>query len=48
MKCSGFTWMRCTLRRQTVGVAEAMLKIVDDERTVQTREDGVPNESVDS
>ena len=33
-------------RRQTVGVAEATLRIVDDERTVQTREDGVPNESV--
>ena len=39
--------MRCTLRRQTAGVAaEATLRIVDDERTVQTREDGVPNESV--
>ena len=33
-------------RRQTAGVAEATLRIVDDERTVQTREDGVPNESV--
>ena len=30
-------------RRQTVGVAEATLRIVDDERTVQTREGGVPN-----
>ena len=29
-------------RRQTVGVAEATLRIVD-ERTVQTREGGVPN-----
>jgi len=46
MKCSGFTWMRCTFRRQTAGVAEATLRIVDDERTVQTREDGVLNESV--
>ena len=43
MKCSGFTRMRCTLRRQTAGVAEATLRIVDDERTVQTREDGVLN-----
>ena len=33
-------------RRQTAGVAEATLRIVDDERTVQTREDGVLNESV--
>ena len=46
MKCSGFTWMRCTLRRQTAGVAEATLRFVDDERTAQTREDGGPNESV--
>ena len=46
MKCSGFTWMRCTLRRQTAGVAKATLRIVDDERTVQTREDGVLNKSV--
>ena len=30
-------------RRQTAGVAEATLRFVDDERTVQTREDGVPN-----
>ncbi len=30
-------------RRQTAGVAEATLRMVDDERTVQTREDGVPN-----
>ena len=33
-------------RRQTTGVAEATLRFVDDERTAQTREDGVPNESV--
>ena len=46
IRCSGFTWMRCTLRRQTAGVAEATLRFVDDERTVQTREDGVPNSSV--
>ena len=42
MRCSGFTWMRCTLRRQT----EATLRFVDDERTAQTREDGVLNSSV--
>ena len=30
-------------RRQTAGIAEATLKFVDDKRTVQTREDGVPN-----
>ena len=30
-------------RRQTAGIAEATLKFVDDERTVQTREDGAPN-----
>ena len=46
MRCSGFTWMRCTLRRQTAGVAEATLRFVDDERTAQTREDGVLNSSV--
>ena len=46
MKCSGFTWMRCTLRRQTAGVAEATLRMADDERTAQTREDGVLNSSV--
>ena len=33
-------------RRQTAGVAKATLRMVDDERTVQTREDGVLNESV--
>ena len=33
-------------RRQTAGVAKATLRIVDDERTVQTREYGAPNESV--
>ena len=33
-------------RRQTAGVAEATLRFVDDERTAQTREDGVLNESV--
>ena len=33
-------------RRQTAGVAKATLRIVDDERTVQTREDGVLNKSV--
>ena len=33
-------------RGQTAGVAEATLRIADDERTVQTREDGVQNESV--
>ena len=33
-------------RRQTAGVAEATLRMVDDERTAQTREDGVLNESV--
>ena len=33
-------------RRQTAGVAEATLRIVEGERTVQTREDGVLNESV--
>ena len=41
MRCSGFTWMHCTLRRQTAGVAEATLRIVESERSVQTREDGV-------
>ncbi len=33
-------------RRQTAGVAEATLRIVEGERTVQTCEDGVPNSSV--
>ena len=33
--------MHCTLRRQTAGVAEATLRMVEGERTVQTREDGV-------
>ena len=33
-------------RRQTAGVAEAALRIVDDERTVQIRKGRVPNESV--
>ena len=33
-------------RRQTAGVAEATLRFVDDERTVQTHEDGLPNYSV--
>ena len=33
-------------RRQTAGVAEATLRFIDDERTVQTREDGVLNSSV--
>jgi hypothetical protein len=38
--------MRCTLRRKTAGVAEATLRFVDNERTAQTREDGVLNSSV--
>ena len=33
-------------RKQTESVAELRRGFVDDERTVQTREDEVPNESV--
>ena len=33
-------------RKQTAGVAEATLRMVEGERTAQTREDGVLNESV--